>query len=545
VVCFSLKLSKPPVTHDQASTRPSTSAQSVIVTGDFDQWSRSQPLSRSPTNNRFMGTIKVPYGCPTRYKFIVDGEWKFRQEEPTELSPEGYVNNIYYVPLNEPLERLVMPKPSTGENGTLAPPENGNAAAKDTGNDTSNASTRQAEATIAVHETVRKAIYFIQSLTLSITNQINFAPTFLYTFCTALTNTRLSENLHSNPHPSPQTSSPPMDNKPMDEPVPAASESTTFPTDDAGANPESNVTESPDVALAPIIPITIVPVNAKENCTIDPTKVVSNEDNIGTFVGVRLPPKGGDKKMDEEEKEEGKAIDIAELPVASPSVTEAPVEHPTEEAAKEEQMSAAIPVEEKTVVPAPEPATAVKIEGDAPQTNKPDEEPKKEEDEPKKEEEKPQQPEAESSSATPTPDNNNNTQSTPKSPSRFVEGANTNTDANGHAPTTSGTSTSVNPTSSPTISSTAPGTTLAESMTSGSSPTPGNKTMPVPEQKSAAATSTTNPGGVNNGDTKEFGVKEGKSSMKSGKKKRTNSIMGTLKRIFHGDKHKKANNGSS
>lgn len=55
----------------------------------------------------------MPYGCPTRYKFIVDGEWQIKQEEPTEYSPEGFLNNVYYVPLKAPLE---VPKPSTNVN---------------------------------------------------------------------------------------------------------------------------------------------------------------------------------------------------------------------------------------------------------------------------------------------------------------------------------------------------------------------------------------------------------------------------------------------
>ncbi|KAF9452144.1 carbohydrate-binding module family 48 protein [Macrolepiota fuliginosa MF-IS2] len=93
---------------------PSTSAQSVTVTGDFDQWSQSLHLSRSPSNGIFTATIKVPYGCPTRYKFIVDGEWLVRQDSPTEHSPEGFLNNVHYVPVKEPLE--VLPTEVTSEN---------------------------------------------------------------------------------------------------------------------------------------------------------------------------------------------------------------------------------------------------------------------------------------------------------------------------------------------------------------------------------------------------------------------------------------------
>lgn len=148
---------------DSRSTinRPSTLAQSVIVTGDFDQWSRSLSLPRSSANSHFAGTIKVPYGCPTRYKFIVDGEWKVKPEEPTELSPEGFLNNVYYVPLKSPLEALLKPKSSMGENGISNPAGNGNIGAE-VDNDKLNISTGQAakETTITSEivntETVRK-----------------------------------------------------------------------------------------------------------------------------------------------------------------------------------------------------------------------------------------------------------------------------------------------------------------------------------------------------------------------------------------------------
>lgn len=84
------------------------------MTGDFDKWSQSLHMSRSAANDLFTATIKVPYGCPTRYKFIVDGEWTVKPDRPTEYSSEGYLNNVYYVPL----------KPSA--NGKV---ENGNGTA--------------------------------------------------------------------------------------------------------------------------------------------------------------------------------------------------------------------------------------------------------------------------------------------------------------------------------------------------------------------------------------------------------------------------------
>lgn len=356
----------------------------------------------------------------------------------------------------------------------------------------------------------------------------------------------------------------------MATPTPATSDlPATSPANGAITNPESDATQPPDVAFAPIIPMPIIPVNAKENCTIDPTKDISNEDNIGTFVGIKPPLKAGGENAEEETKGEGEIGQLPELKVTSPPVSEESVEPHTEvvkeekasdaapakeeiptptpeEVAKEgQQVSGAVPVEEKTPAPAleeakeeqtsgalpapetasapaPEPATVpteVKPEEDVPKSEKPVE--------PKKEEEPSTgEPSAEASSATPTPD----TQSTPKAPSKFVEGA------NGHAKTTSDTSTAANPTSSPTTSSTAPGTTLAESIASGSS-AQANKNTTEPHHKF--------PGGASGGDTKEFGVTEGKGSKRSGSgRRRKSSFFDSLKKFLHLDKDKKTNRSS-
>lgn len=358
----------------------------------------------------------------------------------------------------------------------------------------------------------------------------------------------------------------------MATPTPATSDlPATSPANGAVTNPESDATQPPDVALAPIIPMPIIPVNAKENCTIDPTKDVSNEDNIGTFVGIKPPFKAGGEKAEEEKKGGEEIGNAPEVIVTSPPVSEAPVEPHTEEVKEEktsdvapaqeetptptpeevvkeeQQTSEAVPIEEKTpapapeevkekqtpaalpapeTAPAPEPApepatipTDVKPEEDVSKSEKPAE-PKKEEEPSKVEEPSKEEPSAEASSTTPTPD----TQSTPKPPSKFVEGA------NGHTKTTSDTSTAVKPTSSPTTSSTAPGTTLAESVTSGTS-AQGNKNTSEPHHKF--------PGGASGGDTKEFGVKEGKGSTRSGKK-RKHSIFGSLRKMLHLEKDKKS-----
>ena len=37
-------------------------------------------------------------GQKIKYKFIVDGEWVFHKDQPTEVEPGGFVNNIYTAP---------------------------------------------------------------------------------------------------------------------------------------------------------------------------------------------------------------------------------------------------------------------------------------------------------------------------------------------------------------------------------------------------------------------------------------------------------------
>ncbi|KZO92182.1 carbohydrate-binding module family 48 protein [Calocera viscosa TUFC12733] len=77
-------------------TWPHTDANHVVVTGTFDNWSSSQPLTKSDTG--FAASIPLPYGERVQYKYVVDGYWCTRADEPSETDASGNVNNIFLTP---------------------------------------------------------------------------------------------------------------------------------------------------------------------------------------------------------------------------------------------------------------------------------------------------------------------------------------------------------------------------------------------------------------------------------------------------------------
>ncbi|KIJ09093.1 carbohydrate-binding module family 48 protein [Paxillus involutus ATCC 200175] len=90
----------PPVVtdlHDLEFDWPQTSPTDVIVTGTFDQWSSSIRLAKGDTG--FYGTVKVPWDEKVSYKFIVDGCWLCRDDQPQEDDGDGNINNFLQVPV--------------------------------------------------------------------------------------------------------------------------------------------------------------------------------------------------------------------------------------------------------------------------------------------------------------------------------------------------------------------------------------------------------------------------------------------------------------
>lgn len=66
----------------------------VYLSGSYDQWKARIPLSRSRED--FYGIVDLPAG-EHEYKFLVDGQWKTNQDEPTKLNEEGIMNNVLEV----------------------------------------------------------------------------------------------------------------------------------------------------------------------------------------------------------------------------------------------------------------------------------------------------------------------------------------------------------------------------------------------------------------------------------------------------------------
>ncbi|TFK74500.1 carbohydrate-binding module family 48 protein, partial [Pluteus cervinus] len=82
--------------HEVVFQWPHTEPNSVIVTGSFDQWRSSIPLTKGPFG--YEARVQVPWGQKVPYKYIVDGRWKVRQSQPTEYDPIGNLNNVYLSP---------------------------------------------------------------------------------------------------------------------------------------------------------------------------------------------------------------------------------------------------------------------------------------------------------------------------------------------------------------------------------------------------------------------------------------------------------------
>ncbi|KAH7916811.1 hypothetical protein BJ138DRAFT_1121615 [Hygrophoropsis aurantiaca] len=82
--------------HEASFVWPHTDATVVIVTGSFDQWASSIHLAKYTYG--FEAKVRVPWGEKIPYKFIVDGRWVTRDDQPTEPDEPGNINNIYLAP---------------------------------------------------------------------------------------------------------------------------------------------------------------------------------------------------------------------------------------------------------------------------------------------------------------------------------------------------------------------------------------------------------------------------------------------------------------
>ncbi|KAF8076076.1 hypothetical protein FPV67DRAFT_396535 [Lyophyllum atratum] len=114
--------------HEVEITWPHPEPEEVILCGTFNQWDRTFHLTKGPTG--FAGTITVPWGKKTAYKFIVDGKWACHSEQPTEPDGDGNVNNVYTAPPPPPMEDNASSSTSAADKGKgangkpAAPPPN-------------------------------------------------------------------------------------------------------------------------------------------------------------------------------------------------------------------------------------------------------------------------------------------------------------------------------------------------------------------------------------------------------------------------------------
>ncbi|SCU96645.1 LAME_0F16952g1_1 [Lachancea meyersii CBS 8951] len=93
----------------------------VLITGDFDNWSGSLPLVKSPRGD-FAITMPIPQTSSDKFhfKFIVDGQWQTSNEFKTETSPEGIENNCLIVS-SIAAAKAAASSPSGGATGSKIP----------------------------------------------------------------------------------------------------------------------------------------------------------------------------------------------------------------------------------------------------------------------------------------------------------------------------------------------------------------------------------------------------------------------------------------
>ncbi|RUS31679.1 immunoglobulin E-set [Jimgerdemannia flammicorona] len=88
---------------------PSSSPQTVIVTGTFDGWARSVKLTRDESANCFLTTMEISFpkdgAGKLFYKFIVDGNWVTDPQAPVERDANWNLNNVIPVPARKEVQQ--------------------------------------------------------------------------------------------------------------------------------------------------------------------------------------------------------------------------------------------------------------------------------------------------------------------------------------------------------------------------------------------------------------------------------------------------------
>jgi len=97
-----------------------TGPQSVYVAGGFNDWSgNATPLTKQ-ADGSFSGQVAMPWGEKQAFKYVVDGEWKVREDEAKEWDAAGNMNNVYTAP-HEPVTKADPPAPAPVAPAPVAP----------------------------------------------------------------------------------------------------------------------------------------------------------------------------------------------------------------------------------------------------------------------------------------------------------------------------------------------------------------------------------------------------------------------------------------
>jgi 1,4-alpha-glucan branching enzyme len=56
----------------------------VHISGGFNQWSATASPLHKQEDGTFKGDIALPWGEKQAFKYVVDGEWKVREDEAKE-----------------------------------------------------------------------------------------------------------------------------------------------------------------------------------------------------------------------------------------------------------------------------------------------------------------------------------------------------------------------------------------------------------------------------------------------------------------------------
>ncbi|WWD18168.1 hypothetical protein CI109_102617 [Kwoniella shandongensis] len=90
-------------------------AQTVYVAGNFNNWSAdATPLHKQPDGS-FAAEIPLPWGEKQAFKYVVDGDWKVREDEAKEWDAAGNMNNVYTAPSAAGAAAHVPSSPTTSK----------------------------------------------------------------------------------------------------------------------------------------------------------------------------------------------------------------------------------------------------------------------------------------------------------------------------------------------------------------------------------------------------------------------------------------------